>query len=27
VRHLQLPQPVDLITCHFDALNYLLVTS
>ena len=23
-RHLQLPQPVDLITCHFDALNYLL---
>ena len=26
VRHLQLPHPVDLITCHFDALNYLLAT-
>jgi SAM-dependent methyltransferase len=26
VRHLQLPHPVDLITCHFDALNYLLST-
>jgi hypothetical protein len=24
MRHVQLPQPVDLITCHFDALNYLL---
>ena len=24
MRHLQLPYPVDLITCHFDALNYLL---
>jgi SAM-dependent methyltransferase len=23
---LQLPQPVDLITCHFDSLNYLLNT-
>lgn len=23
---LQLPQPVDLITCHFDSLNYLLTT-
>ena len=26
VRHLHLPHPVDLITCHFDALNYLLST-
>jgi SAM-dependent methyltransferase len=24
---LQLPQPVDLITCHFDSLNYLLTTA
>jgi SAM-dependent methyltransferase len=24
MRHLQIPHPVDLITCHFDALNYLL---
>jgi hypothetical protein len=24
MRDLQLPHPVDLITCHFDALNYLL---
>jgi SAM-dependent methyltransferase len=24
MRHLHLPHPVDLITCHFDALNYLL---
>jgi SAM-dependent methyltransferase len=23
---LQLPQPVDIITCHFDSLNYLLTT-
>jgi SAM-dependent methyltransferase len=23
---LQLPQPVDLITCHFDSLNYLLTS-
>jgi SAM-dependent methyltransferase len=23
---LRLPQPVDLITCHFDSLNYLLTT-
>jgi SAM-dependent methyltransferase len=26
VRQLQLSSPVDLITCHFDALNYLLST-
>jgi SAM-dependent methyltransferase len=26
VRQLQLASPVDLITCHFDALNYLLST-
>jgi SAM-dependent methyltransferase len=26
LRQLQLPYPVDLITCHFDALNYLLST-
>jgi SAM-dependent methyltransferase len=25
-RQLQLPYPVDLITCHFDSLNYLLST-
>jgi len=24
LRTLQLPQPVDLITCHFDSMNYLL---
>jgi len=23
---LQLPEPVDLVTCHFDSLNYLLTT-
>ena len=23
---LQLPQPIDLITCHFDSLNYLLTS-
>jgi SAM-dependent methyltransferase len=26
LRQLQLPYPVDLITCHFDSLNYLLST-
>jgi SAM-dependent methyltransferase len=26
LRRLQLPYPVDLITCHFDSLNYLLST-
>jgi SAM-dependent methyltransferase len=26
MRQLRLPYPVDLITCHFDALNYLLST-
>ena len=26
LRQLQLPSPVDLITCHFDSLNYLLST-
>jgi SAM-dependent methyltransferase len=27
LRQLQLPAPVDLITCHFDSLNYFLSTS
>lgn len=26
LRQLQIPYPVDLITCHFDSLNYLLST-
>ena len=26
MRNFQLPRPVDLITCHFDSLNYLLST-